>query len=360
MSVTANRYEKNVVLAEYIWLDGDGVPRSKNRVLSSGQTFPAWNYDGSSTGQAQTDNSEVWLMPQRVYKDPFTGDDNAKLVLCETYSSANKPHETNSRADAQKLHLSIIEEHDPWFGIEQEFFLMDSSTGRPLGFSANRLQNPREQGPFYCGVGDSNALGRKIVMRAYLACLQAGVKVCGMNAEVAPGQWEIQVGPLPGVEVADDIIMLRYILHRITEGTGVTVDFGAKPVPNYNGSGAHTNFSTKALRDPEHGGEAIKAAIKALESRHQIHLEAYAGRNNDNALRLTGTHETSDPTVFSFGVGARDASIRIPTQVNMNGYGYLEDRRPSSSCDPYLVVHRLMETVCTTESKEEKSDEVTK
>jgi glutamine synthetase len=352
MSVSGKRYE-TVTVAEYIWTDVQGIPRSKSRVLPAGDddkvslsSFPIWNYDGSSTGQAETLDSEVWLMPRSIYRDPFIGHPNAYLVLCETYEPSNEPHATNTRAAARQVHEAVKAEHDPWFGIEQEFFLLDTTSGRPLGFPSHHLQQPRAQGPFYCGVGDANALGRKFVTAAYLTCLDAGVKVCGMNGEVAPGQWEIQVGPLPGVEAADDIIMLRYILHRVSECTGVSVEFGAKPIADYNGSGAHTNFSTTSIRDEDKGREAIDNAIKALERRHKHHLKLYAGRHNDNALRLTGTHETSDPNVFSSGIGARDASIRIPTQVNEKGYGYLEDRRPSSSCDPYLVVHALMETVC--------------
>lgn len=345
MSTTSERYHVQPVLAEYIWTDVDGVPRSKSRVFSEmPEQFPDWNFDGSSTGQAKTQDSEVWLKAKQVYVDPWTPE--AVLVLCETFNPDGTPHPTNTRARASVTYDVIKTEHDPWFGIEQEFFLMDTATGRPLGFPANRQHTPAPQFQFYCGVGDANAIGRSIVTKAYHACLVAGVKVCGMNGEVAPGQWEIQVGPLPGVEAADDIVMMRWLLHRVTEGTGVTVDFGAKPIQGYNGSGAHTNFSTKAIRDEKQGRKAIAAALEALDARHEHHLKVYAGRGNDNALRLTGTHETSDPRVFSYGVGARDASVRIPTQTQEKGYGYLEDRRPSSSCDPYQVVQAIMETVC--------------
>ena len=49
---------------------------------------------------------------------------------------------------------------------------------------------------------------------------------------------------------------------------------------------------------------------------------------------------------FKYGVGDRGASIRIPTPVANAGYGYLEDRRPASNMDPYLVCAKLMETIC--------------
>jgi glutamine synthetase len=58
---------------------------------------------------------------------------------------------------------------------------------------------------------------------------------------------------------------------------------------------------------------------------------------DDNDKRLTGRHETADISSFSHGVGHRGASIRIPTQTKAEGKGYLEDRRPASNIDPYVV-----------------------
>lgn len=43
-------------------------------------------------------------------------------------------------------------------------------------------------GPYYCGVGADKAYGRDIVESHYRACLYAGVKICGTNAEVMPAQ----------------------------------------------------------------------------------------------------------------------------------------------------------------------------
>ena len=64
----------------------------------------------------------------------------------------------------------------------------------------------------------------------------------------------------------------------------------------------------------------------------------------DNHLRLTGLHETADFNTFSYGVANRGASIRIPRETERLGYGYLEDRRPSSNMDPYLVIQKIVDT----------------
>lgn len=94
------------VLAEYVWVDAAGNTRSKTRTLApekaeSVDALPKWNFDGSSTGQAPGDDSEVILKPQRIFKDPFRprsdGVSNI-LVMCDTYTPAGEPLPTNSRA----------------------------------------------------------------------------------------------------------------------------------------------------------------------------------------------------------------------------------------------------------------------
>ena len=99
-------YPADKVLAEYVWVDAKGECRSKTRTLpvkrtESVDSLPRWNFDGSSTGQAPGDDSEVILRPCRIFKDPFRprtdGLDNI-LVMCDTYTPAGEPLPTNTRA----------------------------------------------------------------------------------------------------------------------------------------------------------------------------------------------------------------------------------------------------------------------
>ena len=245
--------------------------------------------------------------------------------------------------------MSAATEQHPWFGIEQEYSLLDID-GWPFGWPKPHGY-PRPQGPYYCSVGADRSYGRDIVDAHYKACLYSGVKICGTNAEVMPSQWEFQVGPLEGIEAGDHLWMARFILHRVAEEFGVVVTFDPKPITgNWNGAGCHTNFSTVKMREPN-GLTEIEDAIEKLGKRHKTHIVNYDPKGGlDNKRRLTGHHETSSIEDFSAGIANRGCSIRIPRSVGESKCGYLEDRRPASNMDPYVVTDMIVRTVCLNET----------
>ena len=94
----------------------------------------------------------------------------------------------------------------------------------------------------------------------------------------------------------------------------------------------------------EKGGmKVIESACEKLALEHESHIEIYGAHNEE---RLTGLHETCSIKEFRYGVSDRGASVRIPMQTANDGYGYLEDRRPSANMDPYKVCALLIETTC--------------
>ncbi|POS69577.1 glutamine synthetase [Diaporthe helianthi] len=331
------------IMAEYIWIDSEGGTRSKSRTLDAkdggytAKDLPIWNFDGSSTGQAPGDNSDVYLRPAAVFPDPFRRNGNL-LVLAECWDADGSPNKYNYRHQAAKL-MEAHAAHKPWFGLEQEYTLLDLDD-RPYGWPANGF--PAPQGPYYCGVGAGKVVQRDIVEAHYRCCLYAGVKISGTNAEVMPAQWEFQVGPCEGIEMGDHLWLARFLLHRVAEEFGAKVSVEPKPIPgDWNGAGLHSNFSTEEMRK-EGGMKHIEAAIKKLEGRHKEHIAVY-GEGNEK--RLTGRHETGSIEQFSYGVANRGASIRIPRECAVQQSGYFEDRRPASNADPYQITGILMETI---------------
>ena len=330
---------------EYIWLDSDYEFRTKTKVFPYKydtmpvlEDIPIWNFDGSSTGQAPSDGiTEVILKPVCLTQNPFIGE-NSYLVLCQTMNSYNEPIETNKCYEAMKLLKSPdVENLEIWFGVELEFFF-ESIEGKDY-------MGP--QGKYYCGLGQVDYNERKIMETLVKYCQKANIPISGFNQEVAPHQWEYQIGPINATWAPHGVYLSRYILDRISEMFDKRTIWHPKPYSgDYNGSGCHVNMSSQLTRDDE-GLTHIYKVLKVIEADHTNFIENYTGKNNN--LRLTGAHETSDPFKFTYSEGGRGSSIRIPTQVMSDGYGYFEDRRPGSSINYYETLAKYAEYFLKTE-----------
>ncbi len=328
-----------VYKAEYLWIDGTEPTarlRSKTKVLADKAKPPIWGFDGSSTNQAPGSNSDCVLQPVFQCPDPIRGGDNI-LVMCEVLLPDMTPHETNTRAKLRPI-AEKYAAREPWFGIEQEYtFFKD---GRPHGFPIGGF--PAPQGFYYCGVGADEVYGRDVVEAHLDACITAGLAISGINAEVMPGQWEFQIGPASPLDASDHLWVARWLLYRIAEDFGIAATLDPKPVKgDWNGAGAHTNFSTKEMRE---GYDPVIKACEALGKKAMEHVENYG---SDIEHRLTGMHETAPWNEYNYGVSDRGASVRIPWQVEIDKKGYIEDRRPNANMDPYVVTRLITDTVCS-------------
>jgi glutamine synthetase len=323
------------VVLEYIWIGGNGELRSKTRVVQSQYIrnmtiadIPKWNYDGSSTGQASSEeNTEVVLCPVDFFRDPFRPN-NGLLVLCDILDAQGNPIGHREKA------LTLFERgvHEvPWFGLEQEYFIMKNE---PI---------PEEQGSHYCGVGTCGRIDRMIVEKHLEYCLFAELNISGINAEVASGQWEFQIGPNVGINAADELYIARYLLQRTAEKYDCRIVYTPKLISTINGSGCHVNFST--LRTRSEGGinVIINEYIPKLEAHHQ---EDVVAMGEGNERRLTGHHETSSMDRFTCGIGTRNTSVRIGNETFKQGCGYFEDRRPAANLEPYTVTSLLFKRCC--------------
>jgi len=358
------------VICEYIWLDKDYNIRSKTKnitiksILStdkltcleyeelqllyknpkefilkccSHNIFPIWNFDGSSTGQNIDTNTEIIIKPCNHYKHPSSNYDF--IILCDC-SNPCLPDFFYFRRNAEKM-FEKYQHHHYWFGLEQEYFIMDTSTDKPIGL--NSIHSNIKQGPFYCGNDGRYNHGRIIAEKHNRKCLDIGINMSGINAEVAIGQWEYQIGPSGPMKTCDDLIVSRFILNRLAEEYGCYISFEPKILDNWNGSGCHINISSNIMRNKtQQSYETILQAIKNLELNHSKTIENY-GLNNQ--LRMTGIHETSSYDKFTFGIGTRDTSVRIGNDTFKNKHGYFEDRRPGSNINPYLALHALMRDI---------------
>lgn len=324
---------------EYIWLDGytpEPNLRSKVRIINLNtemvSDIPTWGFDGSSTKQAEGKFSDCYLKPVKVYRS--NNITNTLYVLCEVLDSDNKPHTSNYRDKIGE------EDSDFWVGFEQEYFIRKGHNQNILGFHLGTIVDL--QGIYYCGVG-GHIFGRHLSEEHLDMCLEYGINVEGTNVEVAIGQWEYQIFGKGKTSTSDDLWMSRYFLYKLAEKHGYQIELHPKPIQTgeWNGSGLHTNFSNKKMR--ELGSESYyKAIFRAFETRMKEHIDEYG---SDNHLRLTGKFETQSIDKFTWGVSDRGASIRVPKIVGETWNGYLEDRRPSSNADPYRIIKVISDTL---------------
>jgi len=348
------------VKLEYVWIDGykpEPNLRSKVKIVDYESIkdavqvgkLPVWNFDGSSTNQADTGNSDRLLNPIRIYtRYNFPLKNSTVYVLCEVLNPDGSPHDTNKRAKLNE------EQEDLWFGFEQEYFIREEINGTILGHKRNILKG---QGEYYCGVGH-NVVGRDFVEEHLDICLEYGINITGTNAEVALGQWEYQVFSKGKLKGGDDLWMSRYFLYKISEKYRYHIDIHPKPLTHgeWNGSGLHTNFSDDRMRN-EGGYELFKSIFNSFGSRHEDHIKAYGSNNN---LRLTGEYETQSIDKFSWGVSDRGASIRVPQETAKEWKGYVEDRRPGSNADPYKIIKEIVTSLKTAEQIYEMRDMMNK
>jgi glutamine synthetase len=337
---------RKTTIIDYVWLGGKGEIRTKVKILYDWvrtiADVPIWNYDGSSTDQATGTHSEIVLKPCKLIQ--FEDGTGRCTVICDTYYPDGRPHETNHRVKAKEI-FDKYADQKPWYGLEQEYFIFKvdkpNEHPHPLGADPHIYQNGY-QGQFYCSVGGQNAFGRVLVENHMTLCMMAGLQISGTNAEVAAGQWEFQIGPVEGIDAADQLIAARYFLELEAESHGCRIEYHPKPLSgDWNGSGCHTNFSTVSMRAPG-GYDVILAYMPKLEAKHAEHMAVYGV---DNDMRMSGLHETSSFDKFTVGIGNRGCSIRIPNTTVNDKCGYFEDRRPASNMNPYQVTSILLETI---------------
>lgn len=346
---------ERVIKLKYVWLDGldTPMPRTKTRYIRQEESdrnlelkdIPEWGFDGSSTGQADVSSSDMVLKPIKLYTS--TENINNAYVMCEVYNIKDKPHISNSRSDLRKIFESDKNADEINFGIEQEYVIINPKNQQPYKWPEKydeelkemKTMFPGPQGRYYCGSGNF-IRGRDVVEEHARRCLDLGLKLTGTNAEVMLSQWEYQLGPQNALDLADDLVLARFLYDELADENDFAIETWPKLFKDndaWAGTGCHINFSTPTLMNGSDNAKYIDSLLVDISEDHKKHIKVYG---SGNEFRLTGKNETCHIDSFEWGNSDRSVAMRIPHNAN-----YIEDRRPGGNIDPYAALSALLESI---------------
>ena len=327
-------------------------------------------FDGSSiSGWKGINESDMILMP-----DPDTSVldlfcDEATLQLrCNVVEPATMqgydrcPRSLAKRAEAYLNSTGIAD--TAFFGPENEFFVFDSVAW------ADSMQGAfysidSDEGAWNSGrtTGDGNTGHRPTVKGGYfpvppvdslhdlrsamcLALEDMGVETEVHHHEVATaGQCEIGAVFNTLVRKADEVQVLKYVVHNVAHAYGKTATFMPKPLVNDNGNGMHVHQSLSKggvnLFSGDGYGGLSDTALYYIGGiiKHARALCAFTNPATNSYKRLVPGFEA--PTILAYSARNRSASIRIPYVANPKGRR-VEVRFPDSMANPYLAFAAMM------------------
>ncbi|KAF8064677.1 hypothetical protein HT031_003479 [Scenedesmus sp. PABB004] len=366
------------VFAEFIWLGSTGADlKSRTVVLdaapSSVEELPLAEIDGAALGQ----EGVIYLQPKRIFADPMRGGSHI-LVLCEVFQPALPclapaesadpwdsmlPHTSNHRAACEQV-MQAAARQAPVFTAHQEYCL--AATDSCASDGGHYMGTVPIKGATGTSDKATARLGREVAELHMAACLAAGV-AHGGAVPASGGGHAYKVGPCLGLDLADQLSVSRYLLHRVADWSRAAVSYEA---PHGGGGGGGPKcavaLSTAASRDPLSGLSAVQAMMERLHAAPPPYHDDQAGPGRAGSGGSGSWHSASDAFMASDGAsggasplhcgGARGGGgstgprpgggVLVPTSTLLNRCGPILDRRAPGGCDPYLTTMLLAAGAC--------------
>lgn len=343
------------------------VPVSELKISSFEDGF---GFDGSSIRGWQAIHMSDMLVvpdPSTAFIDPFTREPTISFVCSVIDPITRERYTRDPRNIVQKalnylLFTGIADK--AYFGPEAEFFIFDDiryEQGPNFGYyfvdsiegqwNTGREENPNlgykpryKEGYFPAPPSDSLQDVRSEMVRVMIEC---GLQVECHHHEVATaGQAEIDMQFLPIVEMADALMLYKYIVKNVAKRHRKTATFMPKPIFGDNGSGMHIHFSLWKGNRPLFAGEGYAGlsdiALYAIGGllHHAPALLAFTSPTTNSYKRLVPGYEA--PVNLAYSSRNRSACVRIPVYSPDPRTRRLEFRPPDPSCNPYLAFSAIL------------------
>lgn len=327
-------------------------------------------FDGSSiSGWKGINESDMILLPDpdSAVMDIFAEDSTMNLrcnvIEPTTMQGYDRcPRSLADRAEAYLKSTGIAD--DAFFGPENEFFVFDDvrwdasmqgafyaidssegvwNSGKEYE-SGNTGHRPGVKGGYF-PVPPVDSL-HDIRSAMCLAMEEMGVETEVHHHEVGTaGQCEIGTVFSTLVRKADEVQIMKYVVHNVAHSYGKTATFMPKPLVEDNGNGMHVHMSLfkdgKNLFFGDGYGGLSETALYYIGGviKHAKALNAFTNPATNSYKRLVPGFEA--PTILAYSARNRSASIRIPYVANPKGRR-VEVRFPDSMANPYLAFAALM------------------
>lgn len=328
-------------------------------------------FDGSSVrGWKSVEASDMLLLldPSTAVLDPFPAVPTLSLVADAVDTITREPYSRDPRNIARKAEAYLKQTgiaDTAFVGPEAEFFILDevrygsdargafyrldSSEGiwnsareEAGGNLGNKIRH--KEGYFPVSPADTQVDLRNEMVMVMKEC---GLHVEREHHEVATGgQAEIDLRFNRLVEMADDMLLYKYIVKNVAKRRGKTVTFMPKPLFGDNGSGMHVHMSLWKKGKPLFAGNEY-AGLSPLALhfiggilKHAKALCAFCNPTVNSYKRLTPGFEA--PVNLAYSSRNRSAAIRIPAYSPSPKAKRIEYRPPDPAANPYLAFSALM------------------
>jgi glutamine synthetase len=365
--------ENNAVMVDLKFIDFPGIWQHFSvpiGELEESSFEDGFGFDGSSIRGWQAIHASDMIIrpdPKTAMMDPFRKYPTISLV-CNIFDPITKePYSRDPRYIAQKAEKYLQSTgigDTAFFGPEAEFFVFDdvrydqtANSGYYMVDSVEGTWNTgRDEGPNlgykprhkegYFPVPPTDSL-EDLRVEMVVEMQKCGIHVEAQHHEVATGgQCEIDMRFSPMVEMADKLMLFKYIVRNVAARNGRTVTFMPKPLFEDNGSGMHVHQSIWKDNEPLFAGNEY-AGISEMAMhymggimKHAQSLAAFTNPTTNSYKRLVPGFEA--PVNIAYSARNRSASLRIPMYSPSPKAKRIEVRFPDPSCNGYLAFASML------------------